>query len=199
MTRARPITPGRYIDSDKKTDAFIEEWRELGAPLSKEQAKELLHIADDYAQEKEQNKDLPRVGETADDFTLIADQADRLLKTLSNPGRSALAHLDQAPFYRSKDLRFPPRKPLIETLKKARDVALNLRKRLPPDDGGNPAPQYRNLVDAVIAHCRESADPAVLNSPSTLAKLVIAVITHGPGGKYAKSTDTTRKFIKRLL
>ena len=190
MAKAPPIAPGVSLISEENADALIAEAARLGLNLSLPQAHKLLHAAYEYAQGQDREKDLPRVGETAEDLARIAGSADQLLRTLSNPTLSAIPLLDQA-------LNFPPRGPLIETLKRARDAASGIRRKLDVDKGGDPDPHYRKFVKVVQKIYEETTDPDE-RSPATLIKFIGATVRLGPGRRFVKSDSATRKVIERL-
>ncbi len=190
MAKAPTITPGVSNVSSEKITVLVAKWHESNVPLSKQQAHKLIHAAYEYAQAQDRDQALPRVGETAKELERIASQADRLLKTLSNKTLSAIPLLDQA-------LNFPPRGPLIETLKRARDAASGIRRKLDVDKGGDPDPHYRKFVKVVQKIYEETTDPDE-RSPATLRKLIGAVVRRGPGGRFVKSDSATRKVIERL-
>ena len=189
MAKASPKTPGVSVRSREKITVFVAKWHESNVPLSKQQAHKLIHAAYEYAQAQDRDQALPRVGETAKDLERIARQAGWLLETLSNKTLSAIPLLDQA-------LNFPPRGPLIETLKRARDAASGIRRKLAVDKGGDPDPHYRKFVK-VVQKIYEATDPDE-RSPATLIKLIGATVRLGPGRRFVKSDSATRKVIERL-
>ena len=200
MAKASPITPGVSVRSREKITVLVAKWHESNVPLSKQQAHKLIHAAYEYAQAQDRDQALPRVGETAKELERIASQADRLLKTLSNKTLSAIPLLDQA-------LNFPPRGPLIETLKRVRDAASGIRRNLRVDKGGNPDPHYRKFVSLAQNVYTEVGGIGVGAWPSAhddqgsagkLIELINAATRLGPGDRYLKSNTATRRVIERL-
>ncbi len=206
MTKAAPHTPTVSVISPKNADALIAEATKLRLNLSPSQAHGLIHAAYEYAQAQDRDQALPRVSETAEELERIATQADQLSKTLSDPALSAIPLLDQAPLW-GKDLNFPPRKPLIETLERARDTARGIGRKLPVDKGSRPDPYYRKFVSLAQNIYIDAGGTGVGAYKSThddqgsagkLIDLINAVIRLGPGDSYLKGKTATRKVIERL-
>ncbi len=206
MAKASPITPGVSVRSREKITVLVAKWHESNVPLSKQQAHKLIHAAYEYAQAQDRDQALPRVGETREELERIATQADQLSKTLSDPALSAIPLLDQAPLW-GKDLNFPPRKPLIETLKRARDAARDMGRKLPVDKGGDPDPHYRKFASLAQNVYTKAGGTGVGAYPSAhndqgsagkLIELINAAIRLGPGDRYLKSNTATRRVIDHL-
>ncbi len=200
MTKAAPHTPTVSVISSKKINALVTEAARLRLNLSPSQAHRLTHAAYGYAQAQDRDQALPRVGETAKELERIAGSADQLLRTLSNPTLSAIPLLDQA-------LNFPPRGPLIETLKRVRDAASGIRRKLPVDKGAHPDPHYRKFVSLAQNVYTEAGGIGVGAWPSAhddqgsagkLIELINAATRLGPGDRYLKSNTATRRVIERL-
>ncbi len=193
-----PDTPAVSVVSKEKADALVAEAARLGLNLLLPQARELIHAAYQYAQAQDREKDLPRVGETAEELEQIASQADHLLKTLSNPTLSAIPLLDQA-------LNFPPRKPLIETLKKARDAARGICGTLPVDEGGRPDPHLSKFIRVAQRIYKEAGGPGRgawrSKGPGgghkgQAVELIRATFRLGPGENHIQDKDVGQVFLK---
>ena len=204
MAKAPPITPGVFIGSKENADALIAEATGLRLNLSLSQARGLIRAADGYAQALTRDEHWPRVGKTAEELERIAEQADRLLKTLSNQTLSAIPLLDQAPFW-GKDLIFPPRKPLIETLKRARDAARGIARKLPVDKGGDPDPHFSKFIRVAQRIYKEAGGPGRgawrSKEPGgghkgRAVELIRATFRLGPGENHIQDKDVGQAFLK---